>query len=237
MNASISIFACARHLAALVLIAPLAASASDVVASVPGNTVVQDAAADLLLLPCDPSAPDRPCSLPPGAPATLPAWADVKTAKITAIGGGRADLSIALYAPVPANPDVGFFSYFWQFQDGCVEPSPTDKDGIRVHWDGLVWSANWYVVTSCNPRAIVQGDPVDFVFTEDGVMVRVSLADLLTRGGGVPLTFYAGARRLPFAHPVFTRTAPVDVAPDVIRLNPSPPPILIHPEIPARWQP
>lgn len=100
-----------------------------------------------------------------------------------------------------------------------------------------MWAANWYVITNCNPRAIVQGDPVDFRFTDDGVFVRVALSDLLTRGGGTPLSFYAGVRRMPFSHSVFSRTVAVDVAPDVIKLNPSPPPILINPEIPARWQP
>jgi len=237
MNGSVCSPALAGGLVAWALVAPLASSASDIVVSVPGNTVVQDAGNDLMLLHCDLAFPDRACSLPPGGPDALPAWADVKTAKITAIGGGRVDLQIALYAPAPADPGVPFFSYFWQFQDGCVEPSPTDKDGIRVHWDGAAWNANWYVITSCNPRHIVQGDPVDFVFTDDGVRVRVSLEDLLTRGGGVPMTFYAGTRRLPFEHPVFTRTIPVDVAPDVNQLNPSPPPILIHPQVPAPWQP
>jgi hypothetical protein len=218
------------------LISPLTVTASDVVALVPGNTVVQDVADDLLLVDCNILLPDHPCSLPPGAPLALPDWFDIKTAKITEVGRGRVDLSIALHAPVPAAPPVAFVSYFWQFQDGCLVPSPTDKDGIRVHWDGDMWVANWYVILSCDPRAIVQGDPVDFVFTEDGVMVRVSLSDLITRGGA-PLDWYAGVRRLGFAHPVFTHTVPVDVAPDVVEFNPSPPPILIHLEDPATWEP
>ena len=222
--------------AAVMLTAPMPSSASQVVALVPGNTVVQDASGDLLLVDCNASFPDHPCSLPPGAPLALPNWFDIKTAKITEIGGDRVDLSIALYAPVPAVPPVPFVTYFWQFQDGCFEPSPTDKDGIRVHWDGDIWSANWYVITSCNPRTVVHGDPVRFVFTDDGVMVRVRLADLITRGGA-PLEWYAGVRRLPFAHPTFARTVPVDVAPDVVKFNPSPPPILIHPEDPADWEP
>ncbi len=222
--------------AAVMLTAPLSATASEVVASVPGNTVVQDPAGDLLLMHCNISLPDHPCSLPPNGPLALPDWADIKTAKITEIGGGRADLSIALYAPIPALPPVPFLSYFWTFQDGCLEPSPTDKEGIRIRWDGDMWGANWFVITSCDPRTIVQGDPVEFRFTEDGVMVRVSLADLLTHGG-TPLRWFAGVRRLPFVHPTFTRTVAADVAPDVIEFNLSPPPVLINPEDPATWEP
>jgi hypothetical protein len=214
---------------------PIAAG-SDIVTAIPGNTVVQDAAGDLQLVNCSVSFPDRPCSLPPGAPLALPGWFDVKTAKITEIGEARADLFIALQAQVPVVPPVPFLSYFWTFQDGCVEPSPTDKDGIRVHWDGDMWGANWFVIASCNPRIIVQGDPVDFRFTEDGVVVRVPLADLLTRGG-VPLRWYAGVRRLSFSHPTFTRTVGVDLAPDVTAFNPSPPPVVVHPEDSAPWEP
>lgn len=223
-------------IAAALSIGPLAANASDIVAAVPGNTVVQDGAGDQLLVACDPAQPDRPCSLPPGAPLALPGWADIKTAKITQIGGGRVDLFIAFYEPVPATPPVPFLAYFWQFQDGCVMPSPTDKEGIRVRWDGDMWSANWFTVTSCNPRTIVQGDPVPFAFTSDGVFVRVSLADLLTLGGP-SLNWFAGVRRLSFSHPTFTRTVAVDVAPDVIAFNPAPPPIVITPEDSAPWEP
>lgn len=229
-----------RHslLAALMLLGPLTGSASTVEASVPGNTVVQDGYGDLLLRHCDPAFPDRHCSLPPNAPLPLPAWLDIKTARITQIGGGRVDLFIALYEPIPAVPSVPFLSYYWQFQDGCVVPSPTDKDGVRVHWDGntATWSANWFVITSCSPRTIVQGNPVPFVFTEDGVLVRVSLSELLTRAGS-SLQWFAGVRRLPFVHPVFSHTVAVDLAPDVLQFNPTPPPGVVNPESSADWGP
>jgi hypothetical protein len=236
MKSSLWGFLWAGVTAASLLVTPLQVNASEIVAFVPGNTVVQDPADDLLLVNCDVSQPDHPCSLPPETPLPLPGWFDIKTAKVTEIGGGRVDFFIALYEPVPATPPVPFLSYFWTFQDGCIDPSPTDKDGIRVNWDGDTWSANWFVITSCNPRTIVHGDPVDFRFTEDGILVRVSLADLLTKGG-TPLLWYAGVRRLPFVHPIFTHTVGVDFAPDVTAFNPTPPPILIHPEDPAIWEP
>ncbi len=226
---------------AVLLFLPMAALASEVVASVPGNTVVQDPAGDLLLKNCDPSHPGVPCSLPPSAPLALPDWFDLKTAKITEIGKGRVDLHIELYAPIPAAPPYAFVAYIWQFQDGCVVPSPTNKTSISVVWDGdtETWSANWFVITSCSPRTIVQGDPVPFQFTEDGVKVRVLLSDLLPNGPspGTPLLWYAAVRRLPFVHPTFTRTVPVDFAPDVQAFNPTPPPVLIEPEDSATWDP
>ena len=223
-------------LAAILLITPTVGRASDIVATVPGNTVVQDPAGDLQLRDCDPDHPDRPCSLPPGAPLALPGWFDIKTAKITEIGGGRVELFIALYEQIPETPPVPFVTYFWQFQDGCIDPSPTDKDGIRVNWDGDVWSANFFVVTSCDPRTVIHGASVDFRFTEDGVRVRISLDDLLTKAGP-SLRWYAGVRRLPFIHPTFSHTVAVDHAPDVAEFNPTPPPAQIHPEPPASWDP
>jgi hypothetical protein len=107
-----------------------------------------------------------------------------------------------------------------------------------VAWDGDTWSANWFVITSCNPRTIVFGNPVPFQFTEDGIKVRVALSDLLANGTvpGAPLVWFAGVRRLPFAHSTFTHTVPVDVAPDVEAFNPTPPPILLtFPEESATW--
>jgi hypothetical protein len=214
---------------------------SVVTAQVPGNTVVQDPAGDLLLKNCSTTLPNAHCSLPPSAPLSLPDYFDLKTAWITQIGGGRVNLFIALYQPIPATPPEPFISYFWQFQDGCVVPSPTNKDGIRVRWDGdtETWSANWHVITSCNPRTVVQGDPVMFQFTEDGVKVQVTLSDLLANGGspGSPIEWYAGVRRLPFVHETFTRTVPVDVAPNVVEFNPLPPPALLTPQDPAIWEP
>ncbi len=216
------------------------AQTGSVVAAVPGNTVVQDPAGDLLLKNCDPIQSEIPCSLPPNPQLPLPDWFDLKTAKITEIGEGQVDLHIELYAPIPAAPLVPFVSYIWQFQDGCVVPSPTDKTSISVVWDGdtQTWSANWFVITSCNPRTIIEGDPVPFGFTEDGVKVRVLLSDLLPSGASPEsLLWFAAVRRLPFSHPTFKRTVPVDVAPDVIAFNPTPPPVLIEPEDSATWDP
>jgi hypothetical protein len=217
---------------ALFGLSSLALAQSGVVAQPPGNTVVLDAEGDFLFRNCDPSSPNEPCSLPPLAPLALPGWFDIKKAKITEIGKGRVDLLIELYEPIPEKPPVPFVTYYWQFQDGCVVPSPTDKDGIRIAWDGdtETWSAIWYVITSCTPRTVSFGDPVPFQFTEDGVKVRVLLTDLLTKGGS-PLLWFAGVRRLPFKHQTFTHTIPVDVAPNVEAFNPNPPPILfLYPE-------
>jgi hypothetical protein len=205
--------------------------------SVPGNTLVQDWEDDFLLEKCNISFPDRPCSLPPNSTLVLPAWLDIKKAKITQIGRGFVDLSISVYDFIHEMPLAPFLSYYWQFQDGCLEPSPTDKDAIVVHWDGNTdtWSANWVVITSCDPRANEMGDPVDFQFTEDGVKVRVSLNDLITEIGP-SLRWFAGVRRLPFIHGVFSRTLPVDVAPDVIEFDyTTTPPSIIKPEDSATW--
>jgi hypothetical protein len=228
--------------AMLVGLGGMALAQGGVVTQVPGNTEVQDPAGDFLLRNCSLAAPNEPCSLPPSAPLALPAWFDIKTAKITQIDEGRVELFIGLYAPVPKRPPVPFVAYIWQFQDGCVVPSPTDKDGIRVVWNGSkgTWSANWFVITSCNPRTITFGDPVPFEFTQDGVKVRVALSDLLANGKspGSPLLWYATVRRLPFVHPNFKHTVPVDIAPNVEVFNPSPPPILLtFPEKSATWMP
>ncbi len=218
----------------------LALAQSVVTAQVPGNTVVQDPANDLLLKNCSVAAPNAPCSLPPNASLSLPDYFDVKTAWITQIGGGEVNLFIAPYQSIPATPPQNFISYFWQFQDGCSIPSPTDKDGIHVVWDGdtQTWSAHWFVVTSCNPRTVEQGDAVPFQFTEDGVKVQVTLSDLLANGGspGSPIEWYAGVRRLPFKHPVFTRTVPVDVAPDVVGFDPITGDFIKSLQDPAIWE-
>ena len=221
--------------ASVLFMTPVFSWASDVVAVVPGNTVVQDPAGDLQVRRCSVAQPDLFCSVPPGSPLDLPGWFDIKTAKITEIGGGRVELFIALYEPIPETPPVPFLVYAWQFEGGCFNNVPGDKDGIRVKWDGDVWSANFFVITGCNPRTIDQGDPVDFRFTEDGVRVRVALDDLLGDRTSVP--WFALVRRLPFIHPIFTHTTPVDVAPDVFAFNPTPPPALITPEDPAIWSP
>jgi len=235
MKVVTSLLGYAASLAALVLLAPAISPASDIAATVPGNTVVQDPAGDLQVRRCSLAHPALFCSVPPGSPLDLPGWFDIKTAKITEIGGGRVELFIALYEPIPETPPVPFLVYAWQFEGGCFNNVPGDKDGIRVKWDGDVWSANFFVITGCNPRTIDQGDPVDFRFTEDGVRVRVALDDLL--GDRTSLPWFALVRRLPFVHPIFTHTTPVDVAPDVFAFNPTPPPALITPEDPAIWSP
>jgi hypothetical protein len=228
--------------AMIVGVESLAFAKSGVVAQVPGNTVVQDSQGDLLLRNCDPSLPNEPCSLPPGAPLALPGYFDIKTAKITEIGRGRVDLSISLYQLIPEEPPYPFLSYIWQFQGGCVGPNPQpgDKDAINVVWDADTgtWSAYWVVITNCSPRNLAIGDPVPFAFTEDGVKVRVALSDLLTATDEEgTLEWYAAVRRLPFIRPPFTHTVPVDFAPNVQAFNPTPPPILIEPEDPAIWIP
>lgn len=222
----------------LTVLAGVAIAKNDPVkAVVPGNTVVQDLAADFMLINCDVSLPNRICSLPPSAPQFSPAWADIKSAKISASGEEWVDLSIALHEPIPLIPPVPFISYYWQFQEGCVEPSPTDKSSIVVWWDGNTntWSAHWFVITSCNPRRIIMGDSVPFQFTDDGIKVRVPLDDLITTEGE-SLKWFTGVHRLPFVHGVFTHTWPTDVAPCVIDLDyTTTPPSVVYPEESATW--
>jgi hypothetical protein len=203
----------------------------------PGNTVVHDWMDDFLIVECSQDCLDCPCTLPPNAQLPLPSWMDLRKAKITQIGNSRIDLFITLFAPIPETPPVPFLTYFWQFQDGCIEPSPTDKDGIRLNWDGntATWSAHWMVITSCDPRTIEIGAPVPFRFIADGAAVRVSLEDLIVEAGD-PLKWYVGVRRLPFVHSLFSSTFPVDVAPDVIDFDyTTEPPSVIHPEDSATW--
>ncbi len=89
---------------------------SNVVVSIPGYTVVQDAQGDLQLRQCNPNPIYQgiSCSLPPPAPLSLPGYFDVKTAKIMQLGPKWVELSIALYAPIPAVPPLGirFIDYF-----------------------------------------------------------------------------------------------------------------------------
>ena len=220
---------------------------SEIAAAVPGNTLVKDPEGDLLLRNCNPTSPGIPCSLPPGAPLDLPGYFDIKTAKITQIGKGRVDLSIALHEPIPLEPPYGFVNYFWQFEGGCVTGEPGDKDAISIAWHGdtKTWSANWIVITNCNPRAIAMGDPIPFEFAEDGVKVRVALADLLTATEETgTLIWHAGVRRVPFIYTIntgsgpvqITHTVAVDYAPDVVELVPAPQ-YIDYPEEPATWEP
>lgn len=236
MKTSLRRFARAVGLCTAFSLVPSATQASDIVVAVPGNTIVQDADGDLMPVNCNPSLPNRPCSLPASASPALPAWQDIKTARIHQVGG-RVDFSIATYGAIPATPPVSFLAYFWQFQDGCVHPSPTNKDGVRVLWDGDMWMAHWYTITSCSPRTIEQGAALPLQLTDEGVRVRASIGDLLTELGSAPLVWFAGVRRMPFIHPVFTSTVAVDVAPDVFAFNPTPPPAFLFPEDSATWEP
>lgn len=212
---------------------------SDIVAFVYGNTVVQDSEGDLLLRNCDPYHQLIICSLPPGAPLNLPGYFDIKTTKITEIGRGRVDLSIALYEPIPAVPPYPLISYFWQFEGGCANWVEGNKAGVNVVWNESVgeWRANWYEVTSCSPRTIILAGPVPFEFTEDGIKVRVALDDILTAiDPGEPLVWHVGIRRIPFIYPDFSYTMGVDFAPDIIEFKP-PPEYFDYLEDPATWEP
>ncbi|GEM_PF-7079611 len=224
---------------ALALVAASATGAfgSEIAVSTPGKTVVQDGAGDLLLANCVGARAAMPCTLPVGASRSAPAWLDIASAEIEQIDAATVEISTAVRAPVPAErPPVPVLIYYWQFQDGCTVSSPTDKDGVNVFWNGREWSAHWFVVGGCNPRRVSIGEAVPFRFEGARVTVRVRLADLITRGGA-PLEWFAGTRLLGFSHPIFTRTLPVDVAPDVVALDPRDPETPVHPEPPARWSP
>jgi len=203
-------------------------------------SVVEDAAGDLLLKNCDSANPSMYCSIPPGV-LSLPGYFDIKTARIAQISGEEVELSISLYEPIPLVPPYPFVNYYWQFQDGCVTPSPTDKNGLTIYWNGTtqIWVANWYLVKSCNPITVELGASVPFEFTADGIKVRVALSDLLANGlsPGSPLEWHAAARLIPTSHPTFKYTVPVDFAPNVMAFNPTPPPTFIYPEDEATWEP
>ena len=215
---------------------------SDVVVEKPGITIVQDAQGDLLLRRCDPGYPGILCSLPPSAAPlpTLPGYFDIKNAKIIQHGTKWVDLFIALYEPIPANPPYGYVNYFWQFEGGCVEGSNVDKAGVSITWNGSTWTANWFVILSCNPRTVDLGDPVPFQFTDDGVKVRVTLDDLKSAiDPDGQLIWHAGVRRIPFIYTVegiTYNTVAVDYAPDVVELI-STYPYYDYPEAPTTWEP
>lgn len=212
------------------------AFASEITVSTPGKTVVHDPAGDLLLLNCDRAQPRRPCTLPPDAARTEPGWIDIDTAEIAQIDAKSVEFAITARAPIPATPAVPTLIYYWQFQDGCNTTSPTDKDGVNVFWDGHEWTAHWFVISSCAPRQIAIGKPVPFRFEGNIVSIRVPLGELITRGGA-PLLWFAGTRLVPFHHPRFTRSLPVDVAPDVVSIDPADPRAPLHREQPAPWIP
>lgn len=221
---------------------------SDIVVEIPGITILKDSEGDLQLRNCNVYHPDILCSLHPEAPLYLPGYFDIKSARITQIGRGLVDLVIKVYEAIPAVPPYPLVNYFWQFKGGCVNPQPENKAGITVHWNGTVWTANWYVITSCYPeRTFDLGNPVPFKFIEDGVKVRVPLDELLTAADpGEPLVWHAGASRVPWKdyqppdYPIFPFTTGVDYVPDVIELIPCfppPGPCYWEPEDPTTWEP
>ena len=238
----------------LLALSPFLVRASTIVTEEPGNTVVSDPTADLVLKKCDPLFPDRPCSLAPsvsGPPFVYLPYTDITEANITAqqLGNGLVDMVISLNGAVPGTltnpassttPPPPFLAYFWQFENGCIgnQPGPTDKDGARVvwHFDTQTFTANWFTITNCNPRTIQQDVPLPVNISSDGkqLKVTVDICDLVSRGGD-PLSWFAGVRRIGFINPTFSKTFPMEVAPDVIALNPNPPPILSQPEVPAQW--
>jgi hypothetical protein len=134
--------------------------------------VVQDAAGDLLLVECGPRRADTPCTLPVGAARDQPAWLDIWAAQIEQIDAATVELSVTLRAPVPERPAVPVLIYYWQFQDGCTQPSPTDKDGVNVFWNGREWTAHWFVIGGCAPRSVSLGEAVPFRIEKNRVTVR-----------------------------------------------------------------
>lgn len=224
----------------------VAVEGSEIVTAVPGNTVISDSDGDLLLRNCDPANPAIPCSLPPGESPDLPGYLDIKEASIREVGRKWVDLSIELYEPIPPEPSYPFVNYSWQFKGGCIDPTLEDKPAISIEWKDWgagtwEWGANWVKITSCNPRAIVIGDPVPFKFTRYGVKVRVALSDLLTATDETgKLIWHAAVRLVPFIYSIntvqITRTVAVDFAPDVVELASSSP-YIDFPEESATWVP
>lgn len=157
------------------------------------------------------------------------------------------DLTMKMYEPIPAVPPYGFVSYFWQFEGGCVPSSPEtppplgDKAGIHVSWINGEWVAQWLEIESCSPRVSVPGDPVPFVFTEDGIRVRVSLNDLLTAiDTSGQFLWHTGVRLVPFSGTPFANSVAVDNAPNVFAFKdpfPTAPPFGWTPEGPVAWEP
>jgi hypothetical protein len=220
---------------------------SDIVVQIPGITVLEDSSGDLLLRNCNATSPGIICSLPPEAQPSLPGYFDIRSARINQFFRGMVDLVIRVHEPIPATPPFGFVSYFWQFEGGCVDPQPGNKDSISIVWKDWgggtrEWRAHWYVITGCNPRTIEMGDQVAFQFIWNGVKVRVPLKDLLTAADpNEPLIWHAGVRRIPFiyqpdGYPLFPHTTAVDYLPDVIEFSANPP-YYSEPEDPTTWEP
>jgi hypothetical protein len=183
---------------------------------------------------CERAQPRRPCTIGVGMSRTQPGWLDIESAEIRQGNADIVELSMTLQASIPKSPNVPALVYYWQFQDGCTEPSPTDKEGANAFWNGRSWSAQWFVVDGCNPRHVVVGSPIPVRFEDRTVTLRVRVADLVTRQGA-PLRWFAATRLLVFNHPVFARTLPVDTAPDVVTIDPSHPDEPRHPEHAAPW--
>jgi hypothetical protein len=201
-------------------------------------SVVGDAEGDLLLRNCDPANPTFYCSLPPGAPLSLPGYFNIKTARIEQINGGEVDLSISLYEPVPAAPEYPFLSYSWTFHGGCVNPSPGNKAGIVIYWNGTTssWTAKWVIIENCTPQTVALGDPVPFEFTADGVKVRVALTEIQTAiDPGEPLFWHASVSRMSVSNGTFPNVVPVDFAPNVMAFNPAPYSTFVYPKNDATW--
>jgi hypothetical protein len=211
-------------------------TASEIVTSQPGTTVVGDALGDVQLANCERARPTTPCTIGVGVSRRQPGWVDIASAAIRQLDAGTVELSMTLRAPIPQSPSVPVLVYYWQFQNGCNEPSPTDKDGVNAFWNGRRWSARWFMVQGCAPRLVSPGASVPVRFEGRTVTVRVPLADLVTRGGAA-LRWFAATRLLLFQHPVFPRTLPVDTAPDVVTIDAARPDEPGHPEPPASWVP
>ena len=180
--------------------------------------------------------PTARCTIGVGVSRRQPGWVNIASAAIRQLDAGTVELSMALRAPIPQSPSVPVLVYYWQSQNGCNEPSPTDKDGVNVLWNGRRWSARWFVVQGCAPHLVSPGASGPVRFEGRTVTVRVRLADLVNRGGAA-LRWFAATRLLRFQHPVFTRTLPVDTAPDVVTIDAARPDEPGHPEPPASWAP
>jgi len=211
-------------------------SASEIVTSEPGLTIVKDAVGDMQLANCERAQQRKPCTIGVGMSRTQPGWVDIESAEIRQVDADTVELSMTLQAPIPKSPSVPVLIYYWQFQDGCNEPSPTNKDGANAFWNGHSWSAQWFVVQSCKPRQVVVGNPIPVRFEDGTVSLRVRVADLVTRQGAA-LRWFAATRLLVFKHPVFARTLPVDTAPDVVTIDSAHPDKPRHPEQAATWIP
>jgi hypothetical protein len=201
-----------------------------------GISEVHAAPHALRIVECRPDEAHRPCMVAAPAPRDVPAWLAIARAAIRQTERNMVELSMVLGAPVPPVPDTPLLVYYWQFQDGCVAPTPTNKSGVNAVWNGQRWSARWFVITGCNPRRVAPGDSLPLRFDGSTLTVSVRRADLVTRGGE-PLVWFAASRLLPFDDERYPRTFPVDTAPEVVALDPEHPDAPRRPQAPARWTP